>query len=93
MPADLPWRFPDERARIREEARHFQQLSSSERLERIFDLIAFGQSFLASSPTREAARRLKERDEEEWRRRFRELFAEYEARTGRTEARTEDRPA
>ena len=93
MHTELPWHFPDERARLREETRRFQQLSFSERLERIFDLIAIGQSFLASSPTREAARRLRERDEEEWRQRFRELFARYEARTGRTAARTEDGPA
>ena len=75
----LPWRFPDERDRIHEEAQRFRQLSSSERFERVLDLVAFGRSFLETSPNRDAARRLREQDEKEWRRRFRELFAQYES--------------
>jgi hypothetical protein len=90
MPNSLPWRFPNERDRVEEEARRFRELPPGERLERIFDLIAFGQSFLASSSNRDVVRRLRERDEEEWRRRFHELIVQYESRTRTSADRSED---
>jgi hypothetical protein len=73
------WQFPDERQRIRNEAARFRLLSSSDRFERILDLLATGESLMNAAPRRDAARRLREQDEQDWRRRIEELFAQYEA--------------
>jgi hypothetical protein len=78
------WQFPNERERIRDEAERFRGLSSSERFERILELLAVGESLLAASPHRDAGRRLKERDEQEWRRRMGELFSQHAAGTLKT---------
>ncbi|HUG91049.1 MAG TPA: hypothetical protein VML55_09460 [Planctomycetaceae bacterium] len=78
MPLDLPYRFPDEAQKIREEALEFRRLSSEERFARIFDLIASGQVLMAASPKREIAQRLREQDEAEWQRRMKELITRYD---------------
>ena len=78
------WQFPNEQERVRRDAVRFRQLSSSERFERILELLATGESLLAASPNREAARRLREQDELEWRRRIGEVFSQYAARALKT---------
>jgi hypothetical protein len=87
------WQFPREADRIYEEACRFRQLSSNERFLRIVDLIGAGEALLASSPRRDAARRLREQDEEDWRRTLRELFARHAATTPAASAGPHDGPA
>ena len=74
MPLELPYRFPDEAQKIRAEALKFRRLSPDERFTKILDLIGSGEMLMADSPKREIARRLREHDEAEWRRRMKELI-------------------
>ena len=77
MSFDLPYRFPSEREKIREEALEFRKLSPDERFTRILDLIGSGELLMASSFKREVAQRLREQDEAEWQRRMKELIAQH----------------
>jgi hypothetical protein len=77
MSLDLPYRFPNEARKIREESLKFRQLSPDERFTRILDLIGSGQTLLADSPKRQIAQRLREQDEAEWRRRMKELIEQH----------------
>jgi|GEM_PF-706179 len=77
MSVQIPWRFPDPAERIHEEAAAFRQLSPDERLLRMLDLIASGETLAALSPKRNTARRLREQSESEWQHAFKELFARH----------------
>ncbi len=70
---ELP-RFPSEVEVIREQVRQYRLLSPSERMLAIFDLMASGLALLSQSPQREAAQRLRDEQEQEWKRIRRELF-------------------
>jgi hypothetical protein len=92
MPLDLPYRFPDEARKIREEALKFRRLSPDERFTRILDLIGSGAMLMADSPKRDIARRLREHDEAEWRRRIKELINNHVNAEPPASAGTDGRP-
>jgi len=74
---DLPYRFPNEAEVIRRDAEAFRRLSPRERFLRLLDLIGCGVKLLEHSPQREAGRRLRLLQEEEWQRIQKELFARH----------------
>lgn len=77
MQGKLPLRFPNEADKIYEAALRYRRLSPTERFLAIVDLIASGATLLAASPRRDAAARLRQAQEEEWRRIQKELFARH----------------
>jgi hypothetical protein len=77
MIVEFPIRFPKQVDVIYERAVAFRRLTPTERFLRIRDLIASGQKLLEQSPRREAGRRLKQAQEDEWRRIQKELFARH----------------
>ncbi len=74
---DLPYRFPSEADKIYREAQEFRRLSSTERFQRILDLIAFEAAMLRESPHREAIERLRQEEKAEWRRLQKEFLARH----------------
>ena len=70
----LPIHFPSESDKIQKEVAEFRQLSSTDRLLRIFSLCAFGERLLKESPNRERALEMRRASEEDWQRIHRELF-------------------
>jgi hypothetical protein len=70
----LAIRFPSEADTIYEEAEAFRQLSPTDRLLAILDLIAPGAELMRHSPNAEAAHVLRQADEAEWQRVQKELF-------------------
>jgi hypothetical protein len=73
----VPIQFPPEADEIYEEAKEFRSLSSTERLDAILDLMASSMALMEHSPHREASLLLQEKDEEEWRKAQKELFARH----------------
>jgi hypothetical protein len=73
----FPIRFPDEADVIYREAAAYRQLSPTDRLLAIIDLIASGVALLEHSPHRDASARLREVEEAEWQRAQEELFARH----------------
>jgi hypothetical protein len=67
-------RFPKEADTIYEEAEAFRQLSPTDRLLAILDLIASGAELMRHSPNAEADQILREAEEAEWQRVQKELF-------------------
>jgi hypothetical protein len=92
MSLNLPYSFPNEARKIREEALKFRRLSPDERFTRILDLIGSGEALMADSPKREIAQRLRERDEAEWRRRMKELIDHYVTAQSAASAASDSRP-
>jgi hypothetical protein len=70
-------RFPNEADKIYEAAQRYQRLPPTERFLALVDLIASGATLLAASPRRDAAARLRQDQEEEWRRIQKELFTRH----------------
>jgi hypothetical protein len=62
---------------MREAAAAYQRLTSTERLEAIFDLIASGVALMEQAPWREIAQQLRASQEEAWRRAMKEVFARH----------------
>ncbi len=73
----FPIRFPNEADVIYREAATYRQLSPTDRLLAIIDLIASGVALLAHSPHRDAGARLREAQEAEWQRAQKEFFARH----------------
>jgi hypothetical protein len=72
-----PISFPNQADRIYEEASEFRRLSPDDRLSRMLDLIASGETLMARSPKREIASKLREQSEADWQRAFKQLFADH----------------
>ena len=73
----LPLKFPNEADKIYAESAAFRALSPALRFQAMIDLIASGERFLANSPRRTEAQALREADEDQWRRKHKELFARH----------------
>ena len=80
------WRFPDEDERTFRDAEALRKLSPRERFVRMLNLMRLRQSMRAANPPSEAARQVRQREEEEWREAFRKLNEQHgsnrDSRTG-----------
>jgi hypothetical protein len=74
---NLPYRFPREADTIFERAKAYRRLTPTERFLRIVDLIASGFTLFEHSPHKEASRRWRQAQEDEWQRVQKELFARH----------------
>lgn len=74
---EFPIRFPSERDQIYKDAERYRRLAPTDRLLALADLIASGTALLRQSPHREEGSRLRQAEEEEWRRIQKELFAHH----------------
>lgn len=68
------WQFPDEDECTFREAEALRKLSPRERFVRMLNLMRLRQSMRAANPPSEAARQIRQREEEEWREAFRKLY-------------------
>lgn len=71
------WQFPDEGERIFREAEALRMLTPLERFLRMLNVIRLSGSMREANPPSEAARQVRQRDEEQWREAFRELYEKY----------------
>lgn len=71
------WQFPDEDERTFQEAEALRKLSPRERFERMLNLMRLRQSIRAANPPSEAARQVRQREENEWREAFRKLKSQH----------------
>lgn len=71
------WRFPDEDERTFREAEALRQLTPRARFVRMLNLMRLRQSMRAANPPSEAARQVRQREEEEWREAFRKLYEQH----------------
>ncbi len=74
IPVQLPITFPTVADVISNEAAAFRRLSPENRALAILDLIASGEALLQNSPKCDSGLRLKEQDEQVWRKAYAEFF-------------------
>jgi hypothetical protein len=74
---DLPIHFPSEPDKIFAEASAYRRLTSDERFDILFDLIASGTTLFEDAPNQEARLRLQQEAKQQWQQIHKELFARH----------------
>jgi hypothetical protein len=71
------WQFPDEDERIFGEVEALRRLTARERFARTLDLIQLTTAMHTANPPTQAARQVRQRDEEQWQDAFRKLYEQH----------------